>query len=473
MNKIGFIAAGTVILLINIKVSLMSHDFVFGYGHDKRPILEFMVYVFLMFGVYFVAVELARRIVQLKGSNRFNLTWIFVIAILCRLIYLPSQLIQETDPYRYIWDGQAVLHGANPYLYPPQKAFELSNSYPFLRSDRAQDTFIKINHPDVKTIYPPLSQYLFAGSQIFTPWSLTGWKIMIFIAECAIMVLMIAALHRLNIRKEWFLIYGWSPLIIKEYSNSLHLDVFAVLLLCSMIYCLIRGWTFSSYLALALATLIKLFSIILLPLLIVLTIRNKRRWNLVLFIVIIIIFYLPFMDAGMSLFEGLSAFSSSWKVNDSLFSLVQISLQALISSRDQVNLISRIIIGILFIALSFFVVRWFIKRKDISSFCKAGLILTAGLFFLAPTGNPWYFTWIFPFLILLPVRSLILFSGLVFLYYLDFYFMYHFQEHLFTKVRLIEYGIFFVMLGWELWRKNRQSLLLSLSLMKKSLLKVR
>lgn len=123
----------------------------------------------------------------------------------------------------------------------------------------AQDTFIKINHPSVKTIYPPLAQYIFAGSQILTPWDLTGWKIMIFIAECAIMALMIAALHKLNIQKEWFLIYGWSPLIIKEFSNSLHLDVFAVLFLCLMIYCLIIGWTFPSYLALA--TLIKLFSL--------------------------------------------------------------------------------------------------------------------------------------------------------------------------------------------------------------------
>jgi len=36
---------------------------------------------------------------------------------------IPSQMIQETDPYRYLWDGANVLRLENPYLLSPSESF--------------------------------------------------------------------------------------------------------------------------------------------------------------------------------------------------------------------------------------------------------------------------------------------------------------------------------------------------------------
>lgn len=44
----------------------------------------------------------------------------------------------------------------------------------FAGNPQMEGTFEYINFPDVKTIYPPLAQYLFAFSQMLSPWVETG-----------------------------------------------------------------------------------------------------------------------------------------------------------------------------------------------------------------------------------------------------------------------------------------------------------
>src|SRR3989338_11703385 len=129
-----------------------------------------------------------------------------------------------------------------------------------------EEVFKYINFSGVKTIYPPLAQYLFAFSQLLTPWSAWGWKWMIFVADGLIIWILMALLSRLKIRKEWIALYAWSPLILKEFLNNLHLDIFALLFLCLMIYGLVRKWTVFSFIVFACAVLGKLFALIFLPL---------------------------------------------------------------------------------------------------------------------------------------------------------------------------------------------------------------
>lgn len=463
-NKAAWILAGLIFLGINIKISLLSHSFVFGVGHAERPIIEFLGYISLSFLIYWIILEQLRGNRSGRQVERFNLAWILIIGILARLVYFPSQLIQETDPYRYVWDGQMVLAGQNPYSFSPQEAFERN----LLFSDSSSQGTIqhvneRINHPGVKTIYPPGAQFLFWFSQMLTPWSLLGWRIMIAAAEIFILILLVFILKHLRLRPEWAALYAWSPLIIKEFSNGLHLDVFAVLFLCLMIYALIKKYHRLALLSLAAAAMIKWFPVILLPFLLIIF-RQSLLKNIIsigVFLALILISFLPFMNAGAgALFEGLFRFSAEWKVNDGLFSVITSMVQGFHLPLDT-NVISRIVIGLIFGLLVILACQRLLKKRTIFRFLQMSLISLAALFFLIPAGNPWYFTWLFPFLIIFPSRALVVFSGLVFLYYLDFYFMYQNQRHLFGWVRLVEYGTFFIILGLELWIKNRRSPLLS------------
>jgi len=449
---------GALILLTQIGVSWVSRSFVFGVGHAERPIVPFLIFEFVTFGLYFVALEWVRRLPREFGSNRKTVFWIFLVGILCRLAFVPSNLIQETDPYRYVWDGQTVLKGENPYEHSPKEAFWNQQVPGEKAAPEIIETFQRINHAGIKTIYPPLAQMLFAVSQFLSPWKLDSWRFMILLAEVGILMTLAFSLRKLGLRQEWILFYAWSPLVLKEFSNSLHLDVFAILFLTLTVWAAIRRRILWAFVFLALASGIKLFPIALMPLLCVWiwTIAPKEVvTGSLLFGAILTGFYLPFVSAGSSLFEGLGRFAGEWQVNAGLFSLIKAWFLHVQPLAIHAEWLSRTTVASLFMILLFRTVKWLSSQGSPEAFLKACLIALAGLFFLAPAGNPWYFTWIFPFLAFFPARALVLFSGFVFLYYLDFYFTYQGMPQNFKFVTWVEYGIFYLFLGWELWTKKQ------------------
>ena len=77
-----------------------------------------------------------------------------VAAVILRLIFLSVVPSLSDDYHRYVWDGRVQLTGVNPYAYRPHE-HEL-DSVPY--SGRAL-----INHPGLRTIYPPLTQAVFLG----------------------------------------------------------------------------------------------------------------------------------------------------------------------------------------------------------------------------------------------------------------------------------------------------------------------
>ncbi|OGW87477.1 MAG: hypothetical protein A3A81_03845 [Omnitrophica bacterium RIFCSPLOWO2_01_FULL_45_10b] len=449
---------GALILLTQIGVSWVSKSFVFGVGHAERPIILFLILEFISFGFYFSALEWVRRLPREFGSNRRAVFWILLIGLLCRIAFLPSNLIQETDPYRYVWDGQTVLKGENPYEHSPKEAFWNQRVPGEKAAPEIIETFQRINHAGIKTIYPPLAQMLFAVSQFLSPWKLDSWRFMILLAEVGILMTLAFSLRKLGLRQEWILLYAWSPLVLKEFSNSLHLDVFAVLFLTLTVWAAIRRRILWAFAFLALASGIKLFPIALMPLLCVwiwaIAPKEVVKGSL-LFGAILTGFYLPFASAGSSLFEGLGRFAGEWQVNAGIFGFIKTWFLGMRPFASHAEWLSRTTVSVLFVALTIQTIQWLKFRENVEAFLKASLVVIAGLFFLAPTGNPWYFTWVFPFLAFTPSRALILFSGLAFLYYLDFYFEYQGMRQAFSFVKLFEYGVFYLTLGWELCVKKQ------------------
>ena len=76
------------------------------------------------------------------------------------------------------------------------------------------------------------------------------------------------------------------------------------------------------------------------------------------------------------------------------------------------------------------------------------------VFLLSPIQNPWYLCWVVPFLCLFPLRSWILLTGLVGLYYLDFYFDYQEIQSWTKWTPWFEYLPFYLLLIWDLCNKN-------------------
>jgi hypothetical protein len=170
-----------------------------------------------------------------------------VLAIALRLAFLPVTPSLSDDAYRYVWDGRVQASGIDPYLYAPAD----------LRLDRvAYAGRSLVNHPQVRTIYPPAAEGLFlavggAGGGVLAYRLVFG----LFDLLAAAALCLLAERRR---RATVLILYLLCPLTILETWGSVHLEVVSVALVLLSVAMLRRGRDAAAGVALGLAAAFKL-----------------------------------------------------------------------------------------------------------------------------------------------------------------------------------------------------------------------
>ena len=422
---------------------------------------------------------------------------IIMFGLLFRAVILPSQQIQEDDVYRYLWDGKVFANGINPFEYAPSevnefKALRIQNPERYYeiyveRNERELEKLDelkwatpkslkfmeRVNHPDVPTIYPPMAQFVFRLVHHIKPDSIVTLRAGFLFFDIMTLVFIVGILSRLGLDKSNCLIYFWSPLIIKETFNSTHLDIIGISLLTGSIYFLLCHRHKLASLFLAFGFLGKLYPVILLPLYLKgchekVKQVSRETWptllgNTSLFIGVVILGYLPFMSIGLQMFEGLKAFTLYWQSNDSIFAILVYIFKTVLGELANETILSNplpIFLSKVTVALTLIgvLVRLLFKETSLFEqpveFVRGLFWIMALVFLLSPVQNPWYLCWVVPFLCVFPTRSWITLTGLVGLYYLDFYFDYQELQGFTPWIPWVEYLPFYVLLALE-FRKNQ------------------
>ena len=486
-------ALGLFSLVLYLGLTFLSKEFNWGEGYSERPILEYLAVYFSLFVLY-----------ALACTHVFNSAWnqktfwtLIVFGLLFRAAILPSQQIQEDDVYRYLWDGKVFAHGINPFKYAPDEINEyrsLKIQNPVYFHSRYNDhdqselavlsdlkwenaTALKfmerINHPDVPTIYPPLAQIVFRLSQHIKTDSLLTLRILFLVFDLMAMLFIVLTLRSLHLNQNFSLVYFWSPLILKETFNSTHLDIIGISCLCVSVYFLVRGRMTGSVFFLALSVLGKLYSGILLPFYLqrswLLARQNGNRGvsvpalHLFLFCVVVGVCYLPFIGIGEKAFAGLKTYSMYWQSNDSLFALLLYFLKDILELGvdtaipvfgNSMILGKNIMAIVVLVSVGFLLIKKIPGADSPQGWVRNLFIVMTLVFLISPVQNPWYLCWTVPFLCLFHYRSLILLTGLVGLYYLDFYFDYQDLSQYSVWIAWFEHTPFYLYLIWELTRSN-------------------
>ena len=181
-----------------------------------------------------------------------------------------------------------------------------------------------------------------------------------------------------------------------EFAGSGHNDTLALALMLAALVAVTARKPLSAVTWLALSFLAKFFAVVLIPAFYRIIRRIKPFWLIPL---IILVFYLPYIDAGKQLFHGLMVYGDKWRFNDSIFSI----LVYMTGSLDY----AKLLIALLFSSV---VLVCFIRSDDP---VKSAYWIIGAYLLLTPTLQPWYLVWIIPFLCLYPNRAWILLTGLV------------------------------------------------------------
>ncbi len=302
------------------------------------------------------------------------------------------------DIYRYVWEGKIVAAGENPYRYPPDsehlKALRDSDVYPF------------INNARLPAIYPPLAQVFFAAAASVSPMP-AAMKAFFCLFDIGLIFVLIAACRQLSRTAVSIIVYAWNPLIIMEFAGSGHLDSAGMFFLMVSLVLFCAGRNVWSLTSLAGGALVKIVPILALPFMV----RRISIGSFAFFMCLVCAAYIPFRDAGSSLFYSLGIYAEKWMFNASLFYLCALAMDSLGTAR--------IACGIMFAGIYSLILIRYAKAENISAnmlyYCVF-LVLGATVI-LSPVVHPWYVCWIVPFLVLYPMVSWIALSGTVFLSY--------------------------------------------------------
>lgn len=460
--------------------TLLSCQFIYGEGHSDRPILSFLILYGLAW-LFFVAAFYG--VWRTNGSG--SLLLIVGIAMLARIILFPSELIQENDVYRYVLDGQVLIHGGNPYEFSPWEVLE--EGKPELRSslgsEEAQQTLQRIGYPQIPTIYPPLAQAVFAGGALIGGWNWTGQRSILLLVDLLTLLTLVPLVDLLAGRRGWIVLYAWNPLLLKEVANSAHLDVLVALWVSLLLLSLIafqRFWSLKwlslAAAALAAAVLSKLYPLLLAPAVLVFVWRSSRSWQHIVYLgtvsgLLVLLGFAPFASLGPDrLFRGLLIYANEWRMNEGFFTFLDWFLP---NPRYWAAAIS--------VAVAIGLPLWqrriadpapgVLPRHDANAHPASTLLLARQFqwviltwYLVMPTPFPWY---AIPLLLLMVISDslpallgTLTISGVAALYYLRFFFEYHdFDPAWWATTRLAEHSLIWLALGvgWFM-RRSKMSI---------------
>jgi len=398
---------GVLLLVLSGAIAYLSQAFQYA-RWDIFP--ELWIYISLasaMGGVLLGFWALARR---LKPSAA-ALMLIFAVGLIARLMMFTSNPVMEDDWHRYLWDGASVANGVDPYQFAPAEASptdlfgekqRLSDD-PDLRqlqelTEENQTVYSRVNYPYLKTIYPPVAEGAFGLAHIIAPFSLNGWRGILLAVDLISFCLIIWALGLFGRSYLWVGLYWWNPVILLEVFNSGHMDGLLVPFLVAALGLAKLDKLGFAVTALAGAAAVKLWPILLAPLLVRKYMFDPKRLIPLALLFCVIAFALlwpqlryVFTDPN----QGLVAYSEGWRRHAFLYSiLVEGPFSGFSDPVKSARLFVVITVSIGALWLAWRNSGGLSEAKGESQMAAGLLAVTALLLFLSPTGYPWYQVWL-------------------------------------------------------------------------------
>lgn len=424
---------GVIFLVLCAKIVLISAEFT--YARWEGLDLYIWQYIGLAAGLGLVLTALFAVLPRLK-AGRPAFTIIFAIGLLARVMMFASTPVLEDDWHRYLWDGASVANGIDPYKFAPAEATPRNllgepvdwSEDPDLA--RLQDLtevdftlYTRINYPYYKTIYPPVAQGAFGLAHLLSPFSLNGWRAVLLIVDLSSFALILWTLGLFGRSSLWAGLYWWNPVVILEVFNAGHMDGLIVPFLVIALALAKQNRLGLAVMALAGASAVKLWPVLLAPLLVRRYIFNLRRLiPLALlfcgFAFVLLWPQLRYVYADPD--QGLVAYSETWRRHAFVYSLLvegpfRFFGDPVTAARSFVLIL--VAGGALWLA-------WRqpqqAKNGDQVPMAAGLLAVTALLLFLSPTGYPWYQVWLAGLIPFAPRIGYIVLTILAPIYYIRF-----------------------------------------------------
>ncbi|RED46829.1 hypothetical protein DFQ10_101605 [Winogradskyella eximia] len=459
--------------------------------YHKIPVLFFIAscILYLWFAYSITRLQTAQLLIlyvalfvfayKIIKSSGFNFRLLVVFSIIFRLLFLFAIPNLSQDFYRFIWDGQMILSGLNPYLSTPDFQMEQGILTNFPNQVELHNGMGSLSASHF-TNYPPINQLcfvlanLFPGTSILS--SVIGLRLIIIAADIGTLYFGKKLLERLKLPSNKIFWYILNPFIIIELTGNLHFEGVMIFFLVWSLYVLHIGkWKWAAVI-MAFSISVKLIPLMLLPLFFgyfkkdvkfkepdaingelsksKVTVNNLLK--LIVFYAITgltsILLFIPFfsMEFITNYTKTVGLWFGNFEFNASIYYLTR-SIGYAITGYNEIAIIGKIlpIISILII-LGF----TFFKQNDSIAKLISSMLLVLTLYlFLSTTVHPWYIATLVFFSVFTNYKYPLVWSIVIVLSYLA-YSNTENSENLW--IIALEYTIVFSVFIWEVFSKKSQ-----------------
>jgi hypothetical protein len=436
---------------IPLLLALASLVFYYTFAHHLER-TDFIKLITLFAALFFLCYKLIQ-------FEKWNFKFLLVVGILFRLVFLLVEPNLSQDFYRFIWDGELMLAGINPYVYLPDELMH-QNVLPIANAQELYQGMGDLSAQHFSN-YPPLSQYIFALAVLFGGKGILGkvmvMRVLLILADIGIVYFGRKLLKFLNRSPHLIFWYFLNPLIIIELTGNLH---FEAIMLFFFVWALqlfsINKWLPASVIY-GFSVSTKLIPLLFLPMFIGFFGLKKSVYFYLITgatcMLLLLPLYTPDFLANYTSTVGL--WFSNFEFNAGPYNLIkQLALSdgakpwELIKAYGAITPYIMIGITLLF--------SLFGRNQKLQNVITNMLLVLTLYYFLSSTVHPWYIVFLVLLAIFTEYRYALLWSSLVILSYFA-YSQTDFVEHM--GILAIEYICVIGFFSYELFRSRGQKLL--------------
>ncbi|WP_395054003.1 polyprenol phosphomannose-dependent alpha 1,6 mannosyltransferase MptB [Flavobacterium sp.] len=430
-------------IYIATTISVIAY-FILGYFFER----EQFYWLLFLYTLAFIGM------ISLLQTPEYEKTF-FKIGLIYRILFLFSTPVLSQDFYRFIWDGNTILSGINPFQYKPDTIINTIASFP--NTNYLYDKMGSLSASHYSN-YPPINQLLFAisafigGKSILV--STMVLRIIIILADIGIYYYGRKILLHFNKNTENIFWYFLNPLVILELTGNLHFEgVMLFFLVVGLYYLLTKKWIIAAVF-IALSISVKLLPLLLLPLFLNYLGFKKSVLFYSLIISLNVLFFLPFINPTLinNYVATISLWFTNFEFNASLYYLARevgfyVKGYNIIHSIGQITPIITILIILFFAFLK--------KNKSVDTIAVNALLVITLYLFISTTVHPWYVINLILLSVFTKYKFTIVWSFVIILSYYA-YSVFPFKENIFLIIT--EYSIVYLMFIYELRKNNLQEM---------------
>lgn len=441
MSQSNSIFTGKSIVALLMSLAFLALIYFIGFRTPRTSFNQFILLYIAAFALFYM-IWLNRQAWDFK--------MFLAIAIIARLILLFSVPELSNDFYRFIWDGELITRGVNPYAHLPN---ELISQGPFYTDQYMRLLYHGMGELSQEhyTCYPVFNQLLFyVPAAVFdsVQMNVIGLKLIVILADIGAIYIGRKLLQYLKLSEHQIWLYALNPFIILEFAGNVHFEgVMIFFLLLGIYYLLLDKFIFGG-LFFGLAIHIKLIPIMLIPF-----VFKKLKWKrsigfvattaLVVLLLGQLMLNPKFMENFM---VSIDLYTKNFEFNASIFYLFR-SYSFSTVGYDEIALYGPLLSKIA--AVGIFLLAFLKGIKEDRAIFTGMMFALVIYYALATTVHPWYISMILILSIFTQYKFGLVWSLLIMLSY-SAYGNDTFNENLLFIT--IEYSLLYLIMIYEIFR---------------------